>query len=503
MTRFHPTLLYLTIAVVSTCGIAVELLAGAAATSLLGEGSTQFALVIGVHLTAMGAGAWLTRHVEEHLARRFLECQLAIALVGGLSVPCLFAAYAHTFAVREVLFLLVALVGVLVGAAFPLLLRVLRRHRSLRDLVARALSVDYAGGLIGALLVGILLLPRLGMMRTGLLFGLLSALSALWGATVLVRGAVFAFGLRLRALAVTAVLVAATIASQRLTRATDEASFADAVVLARQTAYQRIVITRGHGGINLFLDGNLQFASLDEYRYHEALVHPALAVAPRRAHVLVLGGGDGLAVRELLRYPDVEDVTLVDLDDAMTDLARSFAPLRTLNAAALSSPRVRVINDDAMVWLADVPSGPWDVAVVDFPDPNNYAVGKLYTTRFYALLRQRLAADAVVVVQSTSPLAARRSFWCVVTTLEAAGFQTLPYHAPVPTFGEWGWVLASPRALAAPSHVLGGLRYLDDGMLRGLFTFAPDMARVDAEVNRLNDQSLVRYYDADWQRWLH
>jgi spermidine synthase len=255
--------------------------------------------------------------------------------------------------------------------------------------------------------------------------------------------------------------------------------------------------------VNLFLDNNLQFSAADEYRYHEALVHPAFASAARHARVLVLGGGDGLATREILRYPDVKEVTLVDLDGAVTDLARSSPWLVELNHDAFHEPRVHVVNADAMVWLAEgESSAPFDVAVVDFPDPNNFALGKLFTSRFYKLLRARLADDAVAVVQATSPLVARRSFWCIVRTIEASGYEARPYHAFVPSFGEWGFVLASPRELPPPSRVPAGLRYLTDAELPGLFVLAPDMGPVPVEVNRLNNQVLVHYYEEEWRRFL-
>jgi spermidine synthase len=284
----------------------------------------------------------------------------------------------------------------------------------------------------------------------------------------------------------------------------DEALLLHPVAFTKQTRYQRIVLTQARSGVSLFLDGNLKFASIDEYRYHEALVHPAFAVAQKKENVLVLGGGDGLAVREILRHPEVKSVTLVDLDKGMTELARELPLLRELNQRSLYDPRVRVVNDDALVWITEEHPGipkTFDVVIVDFPDPNNFALGKLYTVRFYRLLRERVAPGGVVSVQSTSPLVARRSFWCVVRSIEAAGFVARPYHALVPSFGEWGFVLAAKEALPLPTHVPPGLKYLTDLTVASLFDIAPDMSAVPVEVNRLNNQMLVRYYEEEWQRW--
>lgn len=497
-------LLYVTVVLVSTCGLVYELVAGAVSTYLLGDSVTQLSTVIGVHLTAMGVGAFLSKYVEERVADRFVECHLAASLVGGLAGPVLYVTFAASSHVRLVLYVLVAATGVLVGAEIPLLMRVLRRRVAFRDVVPRVLALDYVGALLGALVFGLVMLPSVGILRTGIAFGILGVLAGLWGTWAL-GTSLEPRPLRVRGAVALAVLLAALGGAHRIMGVADEALLLQPVAFARQTEYQRIVLTESKTGVSLYLDGNLQFASVDEYRYHEALVHPAFAVARAKRSVLVLGGGDGLAVREILRHPEVESVTLVDLDRGMTELARTLPVLRDLNGGSLEDPRVRVVNDDAMVWLGEGREGApraFDVVVVDFPDPNNFALGKLYTTRFYRLLRQRLAEGAVVTVQSTSPLVARRSFWCVVRTLEAAGFVTRPYHAFVPSFGEWGYVLASLEPVPVPSRVPGGLRYLTDATVASLFEIAPDMGPVPVEVNRLNNQMLVRYYEDEWQRWV-
>ncbi|MFY9555507.1 MAG: polyamine aminopropyltransferase, partial [Blastocatellia bacterium] len=215
---------------------------------------------------------------------------------------------------------------------------------------------------------------------------------------------------------------------------------------------------------------------------------------------LVLGGGDGLALREILGYPTVESVTLVDLDPAMTNLSEAFSPLAELNKHSFSDPRIRVVNDDAMIWLEE-PRGPYDAAIIDFPDPNTFALGKLYTTRFYRLLRSSLAADATVSVQCTSPLFARNSYWCIVRTIEAAGFSVKPYQTAVPSFGVWGFALARAAPFDPPAKAPPGLRFLDDQAMAALFVLPSDLSAVPVEINRLDNQSLVRYYEAEWKRY--
>jgi spermidine synthase len=391
--------------------------------------------------------------------------------------------------------------GALVGLEIPLIVRTLRRRVLFQDLIARALAFDYLGALLAGVLFTLVLLPRLGLTRVGIVFGIVNALVALASTWIFASSLTHHSRLRARSLAVLGVLAIALLFSQKMTSVTESWLYADPVVYARQTQFQRIVLTAGRGGHNLFLDGALQFSSHDEYRYHEALVHPVLAQSAAPARVLVLGGGDGLAVREVVRHQHVRDVTLVDIDPGITDLARHNPVLAHINQHALEDGRVTVINDDAMAWLAEG-DDVFDAVVIDFPDPNNYTLGKLYTTGFYRRVLRRLHERGALVVQATSPLVARQSFWCIVSTLEAVGLHTLPYHAPVPSFGEWGYVLASRTPPAIPERLPSGLRYLDATVLPGLFVFPLDMQRVQADVNRLSSQVLVRYYEEEWRQLL-
>ncbi|HTJ42410.1 MAG TPA: polyamine aminopropyltransferase [Kofleriaceae bacterium] len=505
--RPSPPLLYLNVFVVSTCGLVYELLAGTMGSYLLGDSITQFSLVIGLYLSAMGAGAWLSRAIDAQLARAFVDVELAVALVGGLSAPILFVGFAEVAHFQLLLLGFVAAIGVLVGLELPLLMRLLGGQVELKDLVSRVLTFDYVGALVAALVFPIVFVPELGLVRTSIVVGLGNAAVGLWGTWLLAPhlGRRVA-GLRARAAIVIAILVLALVQADNLTTWAEDRMYADEVVFARTTPYQRIVVTRGPAGFNLFLNGNLQFASGDEYRYHEALVHPAMSAATEAMHraprrVLVLGGGDGLALREILKHPSVEAVTLVDLDPSMTSLSTSFPPLAQLNAQSFRDPRVTVVNDDAMVWLADAPGG-WDVAIVDFPDPNNFALGKLFTRHFYRLLRAKLSPDAFVSVQATSPLFARKSFWCVIETMRAAGFEVHPYQLAVPSFGVWGFGLGHVGAFTPPAHAPNvALRFLDDDALVAMFQFSRDMKEVPVEINQLDNQMLVRYYESEWRRW--
>jgi spermidine synthase len=492
--------LLLSVFVIASCGLAYELIAGALSSYLLGDSVTQFSTVIGTYLFAMGIGSWLSRYVERNLIARFVQIELMVGVLGGFSAAALFFVFAWFSApFKLALYLAVTGIGVLVGLEIPLIMRILKRDLSLKDLVSQVLTFDYLGALAVSILFPLVLVPHLGLIRSGLLFGLLNVLVALW-ALWLFRAQLFGVAwLKTQAIVSCVALAIGFAAAGRLTSIAEAQLYADEIVYAETSPYQRLVVTRWKDDLRLFLNNNLQFSSRDEYRYHESLVHPGLATLPNARRVLVLGGGDGLALREILKYPQIESVTLVDLDPAMTRLFSTAAPLRRLNAEALRSPKVRVVNEDALLWLENN-ADTFDFVVVDFPDPSNFALGKLYSAAFYRLLERHLSAGALAVIQSTSPLYARQSFWCIVSTLEDVGFVATPYHALVPSFGEWGFVLAGRRAYRPPTRYAVETRFLTPETTPALFQFPKDMARVAAEVNRLNNQALVRYFEHEWQQ---
>ena len=402
--------------VIASCGLAYELIAGALASYLIGDSVTQFSTVIGAYLFAMGIGSWLSRYIGRGLVARFVQIELLVGLLGGFSAALLFVMFTWFSApFRLVLYALVLLVGILVGLEIPLVMRILKRELEFKDLVSQVLTFDYLGALAVSILFPLVLAPHL-------------ALVALWAMRLFREHLREASWLRAQALGAVALLVAGFAGAGELTTLAERYLYADEVLYAQSTQYQRIVLTRWKDDLRLYLNNNLQFSSRDEYRYHEALVHPALQTLPGARRALVLGGGDGLAVREILRHPQVESVTLIDLDPGMTGLFSTAPMLRELNRGSLTAPKVTVINEDALAWLERDP-GTFDFIVVDFPDPSNFSLGKLYTSAFYRLLDRHLAPQGLAVIQATSPLYARRSFWCVVTTLESAGFVKELYSA--------------------------------------------------------------------------
>ena len=496
----HRTLI-ISVFIVASCGLAYELIIAALASYLLGDSILQFSSIIGLYLFSMGIGAHLTRYIrDEDALTRFIEIELLVGIIGGLSALALFVAFGLAAApFRSLLYAFVLITGTVVGMEIPLVMRVLHREQAaFADLVARVLTFDYLGALAVSLLFPLLLAPRLGMARSALLFGILNAAVALLTARVFRRQLPRYPALRLRAWLVLAALAAAFLAANRITAFAEQSYYGDPVVYERHTPYQRLVITRWKDDTRLYLNGNLQFSSRDEARYHEALVLPAMQMARSPAQVLILGGGDGLAAREVLKYPQVQSITLVDLDAEMTRTFATSATLTALNGGALTHPKLRVINADAAQWL-ETDRGAYDVIIIDLPDPSNFSLGKLYSVPMYRLVARHLAPGGYIVVQSTSPYFAPHAYWSVVATLEAARLYTAPYHVYVPSFGEWGYVLAAQAdAFPVPTRFDVPTRYLNAQTAAEMFRFPPDMARRAVEPNYLNTQKLVSYFEQDW-----
>jgi spermidine synthase len=493
--------------VVAACALIYELLIATISSYLLGSSVTQFSLCIGTFIGAMGLGSYVSQFVNRNLLRTFLGVEIALALVGGLAAWSLYAAYAFLpGGYYIVLFGNLILIGGMVGLELPLLTRLLGRYGQLRTTIAQALSFDYVGSLIGSLAFPLLLLPTLGTTRTGFLIGFANLCVAAYN--------IYVFRFRMRnyrapvgfVLALAASLIAGFAFADRGTMLFERRLYEDQILLARQTKYQRIIVTRFREDLRLYLDGNLQFSANDEYRYHEALVHPAMLLSASVEDVLVLGGGDGLGVREVLKHSGVKRVTLVDIDPEMTQLAKTYPALVRQNGNALADPRVRIVHTDAFKYLEEG-SEQYGVIIGDLPDPNNEVLAKLYAREFYALARKRLARGGIFVTQATSPLFSREAFWSVNASVAAAGFATTPYHVYVPSFGDWGFVLAQPGgtppdiARFAPKLGKIATQYLSSVTPTTLTAFDADTSQTPVDVSTLDHPQILRYYERGAKKW--
>ncbi|MDD9900661.1 MAG: polyamine aminopropyltransferase [Alphaproteobacteria bacterium] len=491
------------------CSIIYELLIATTASYFMGDAILFFSLTIGIYMAAMGAGSYASKYIKTHLFHWFTGAEILLGLVGGLSVPALYFAFSHTELFLPLYAVFTLCVGFLIGLEIPLLTRLLDRYEGLRSNIAHVLSLDYLGALVATVAFPFMLLPLLGTFKTSIAFGLVNmsiGILILWRFAPVFDAAPRAKRHLARMLVVSSVLLfLAAIFSGKLLRAWDDSVFSGRVVYAKETKFQKIVVTKDRSDIRLFLDGNLQFSSLDEYRYHEALVHVPFSVAgfqPRR--VLLLGAGDGMAVREILKYGFVENVTLVDLDPAITKIATANPYFLAHNKKSLlRDDVVDIVHADAFGYLQDAESY-YDLIIADLPDPNNSALARLYAKEFYRLVLSRLAVDGVFVTQATSPFFSQRAFWDIAETVKAGGFSNIaPYHAQVPSFGEWGFVMAAPRRPLNVLHLHAGIetRFLSQDNLAGLFSFDKDLKTEKPTVNTLDKPVLLSHYMEGWRKW--
>ncbi|MDR7301643.1 polyamine aminopropyltransferase [Haloactinomyces albus] len=510
--RFARAAVLVAVFICAACGLVYELALVALGSYLIGDTVGQASIVLSLMVFAMGIGALAAKPLQRWAATAFAIVEILLALLGGLSVLGLYAAFAWLSLYMPALIATTLVLGTLIGAEIPLLMVLLQRIRQQEagSAVADLFAADYVGALIGGLAFPFLLLPWFGQIQGALLVGMLNAAAGLGLVITVYRRELTKRATLL--LVVAALLAGGTLGGAYAFADTFEmtarqALYSDPVVHAQRTQYQEVVLTRstslsGRSDTRLFLNGDLQFSSVDEHRYHEALVHPAMA--GEHSRVLILGGGDGLALREVLRYPDVEQVTLVEMDPAVLELARTDPRLTTLNKHAFEDPRVTAIAADAFSWLRDNEQR-YDVVLVDMPDPDSTATAKLYSAEFYALLRHAMADGARVTVQSGSPYFAPKAFWCIETTMRRSGLATVPYSVSVPSFGQWGFQLArkgtSPPALRLPTNA-PPLRSLDPATLRAATIFPPDRDRIPGlEVSTLMHPTILEYSRGAWQNY--
>ena len=492
-------LLLFAVFTIATCGLVYELVAGTLASYLLGDSVKQFSFIIGVYLFSMGVGSYFSKFITKNLLNTFVEIEILVGLVGGLSSVVLFLLFESVHSFQFILYLLVFITGCLVGLEIPLLMNILKDKVEFRDLVSNVFTFDYIGALLASILFPLVLVPKLGIMGTSLFFGMINISIAIALCFLLKSDLKRRNILKAKAIASFALLFVVFLFSENILSYSEGKLYGESIIYSHSTPYQRIVLTHNKSDYRLYLNNNLQFSSADEYRYHEALVHPAMSIANKVENILVLGGGDGLAVREILKYKAVKKITLVDLDAGMTKLFKTNEVLTGFNKNSLNNAKVTVFNQDAYIWAKNC-RDKFDVVIIDFPDPSNYSLGKLYSLNFYRTVQNILSPNAVVTVQTTSPYFAPKSFWCVNKTMAAVFPQVDAYNAYVPSFGEWGFTIVVNGFNAnfnTVNRTVPGLRFYDYQFDK-YNNFSKDMQAANIEVNRLDNQILVRYFDEEW-----
>ncbi len=500
LSKNEQRILLFSVFILSLCGIIYELVLGSLASYLLGNPVQQYSITIGVFLSSMGLGSYLSRFLEKDLLKTFVRVEVTLGLAGGLSVIILnyLFSFSASFYALHIFFL--SVIGTLVGLEIPLLTRILKSYGSLKDIISSVLTLDYIGGLAGSLLFPLVLFPYAGRFLTSLLVGMMNVAVAIY-VIYMIRDYRERRRDILFAVISLLILLILIVNSDWLNSIIQKKMFYDDIVFSKRSKYQEIVLTRSGDDFRLYLDGSLQFSTSDEYRYHEMLVYPALLASGREiSRVLVMGGGDGLAVREILKFDPVKSITLVDLDEYMVDLAKNNSTMRMINGDSLRNRRVEVIIGDAYTYLVNNKSG-FDVIIADFTDPHDETISKLYTVEFFRLVKKSLKPGGIFITQSTSPLFAKEAFWCINRTMSSVFKRVYPYHAFIPTFGDWGFNLASDRSLDFNSDSMSkteGRFYSRENLIAST-VFPADSSIVDTEINTFNKPVLYKYYLKGWK----
>lgn len=496
-------------------GIVAEYILSTLATYFLGDSVFQWTMVLSMMLFAMGLGSRISKYMDKHLFERFIIIEFALSLLASFCALITYQMAAYTDFLHILIYGLAVLVGLFIGMEIPLVMRINNEYEALKVNISAVMEKDYFGSLAGGLFFAFVGVPYLGLTYTPFVLGSINFLVAVvlyWRFRDIVHKPI-----RIP-LAATTVLVflmigAGTYFAEPIIRFGEQKRYTDKVIFSKLTRYQQIVVTQFKEYYWLYLNSHQQLSTLDEHLYHEPLVHPPMKLAKAPQDVLILGGGDGCAVREVLKYPTVKSVTLIDLDSVMTNMGKYHPIFRSLNKEAFFDEKVKVINTDAFTHLADVSTQFWDVIIIDFPDPRNIELNRLYTLEFYRHCRNHLRPNGVMITQAGSPYYAAMAFRSVEKTMRAAGLNVIPLHNQVLTMGEWGWVMGS-RSVPEDSikGVLQQVRYddietqwINNEAMKLITSFGKEVIKIDTarvEVNKVHDPVLYRLYnDGQWSMY--
>ncbi len=493
-------------------GVVAEYILATLATYFLGNSVVQWTLIISLMLFFMGVGSRLTKYLFQHLFVWFVGIEFLLSLIVSFSALSTYTMVAMHDYIGVWIYGLAILAGTLIGMELPLAMRLNDRFEAFHINVSNILEKDYYGSLFGGIFFAFVGLPFLGLTYTPFVLGFINLGVAICLLNFFpeILKSKKRWLLNTSAFLLTLTMGLGILYADDIVLFGEQKKYLDKVVYSEQTAYQKIIITQWKDHHWLYLNGNLQFSSFDEALYHEVLVHPAAFLSGHPQKILILGGGDGCAARELLKYPSVESVTIVDLDPGMTRLATENTLLTNINQGALSDERVKVINKDAFNYLQDH-LGFYHLIIVDLPDPRSIELSRLYSAEFYRLCYNHLSANGVFITQAGSPYFAPKSYKCINKTIQQAGFTTLPLHNQIITMGEWGWVLGTKHD-ASSTTLRNRLKKFDSEQIPtrwinreaiGLITsFGKDYFDPTSDsikVNRIHDPVLPNYYrQGDW-----
>ncbi len=489
-------------------GIVAEYILSTLASYFLGDSILQFTLVLSFMLFSMGLGSQLTPFLKGALLEKFIIVEFILSILVSFSALFVYIFSAYVTYNDLMIYGLSIAIGTLIGIEIPMVTRLNEEYEELRFNIAAVMSYDYFGSLLGGLFFAFIGLPFLGLTYTPFVLGFIN-LSVAILLFIKFRNLIIPsrrLWLSIAGLGVAGLIISGFVLAKPLILFGEQKRYADQIVFEHQSKYQKLVITQWKNDFWLYINGHQQFSTRDEELYHEPLVHPIMRVSPSPNNVLVMGGGDGLAVREILKYPEVERITLVDLDPAMTKLSKTHPVLLAANDSSLYHKKVKIYNQDAYKFLADT-SDYFDVIIIDLPDPRSVELNRLYSKEFYILCNKQLRPNGLIITQSGSPYYGSRAFECIRRTMQAADFEVLQIHNQILTMGQWGWTIGS-KSLTA-DRLRTALRKLsfegiptrwinNDAMLMitsfGKKDYFFDEKRGKVEINTIHNPVLYKYY---------
>ncbi len=495
----NKILVFFTVLIAGLCSIVYELLISATATYFLGDGVKQFSILIGIYLFSMGIGAFVAKYFSDRPLSFFVVIEYILGLIGGLAVPLLYFLFVtvEPFLFQIYCLLIMFCIGLLTGMEVPLL-TFAYKDADFKNNLSNVLSLDYIGGLIATLIFPFILLPFVGLFYSSLITGCLN----------IFLGLILSFAFLKKkklvgiiGLTVLVLLMVVVVSTGKLLKIWDQKIYKSPVVTNIQTPYQKIVITKKKDDVRLFLNRVIQFSSADEHRYHEPLIHIPLSCLERPKRILVLGGGENLASRELLKHQGISEVDVVDIDSMMFYLAKNDKFIKKINGGAANSSRVRLVNEDAFSFLY-LNKQPYDLIVADLPDPSNEAIARLYSKQFYLLVKKNLKETGLFVTQAGEIYYSNTVFSCIYETMTQVFSSSKIYHSFIPSFGNWGFIMAADHNITPKlSSIPGALKYLSDQQAEACFLFPKDITIAKTKVNTLDNPIILNYYLHDWNKW--
>lgn len=504
--RFKSPILKLALFATGLSGIVAEYILCTLATYFLGDSVLQWTLIVSIMLFSMGIGSKISKYIESNLFLKFIYIEFLLSILVSFSSLLAYISAGYTAYTGFIIYALSIAIGLLIGLEIPLVIRINKEFESLKVNISSVLELDYLGSLVGGLFFAFVGLPYLGLTYTPFVLGVVNFAVA----TILflsVRKDISGkrkSSLTLSFVTVLTLIIVGVNIAQPVILHGEQKRYTDKVIYSTQSKYQRIVMTQWQDDYWLYLNGNQQFSTIDEDKYHEPLVHPAMQISKMAKDVLILGGGDGCAAREILKYPTVESITLVDLDPAVTELCSSHPILKEINQGSLSHSKVNVLNEDGFNYLTKNQKY-YDVIIVDLPDPKTIEINRLYSLEFYKLCYRFLRPNGVIVTQAGSPYFATKAFKCIETTLNAASFNTAMLHNHVITLGEWGWILGVKKGnkeqlknqLQSVEFKNVKTQWINNEAMLMMTSFGKEIyfdSKEEIEVNKIHSPVLYQYY---------